>query len=200
MIDEDGNLLHSYEGATYRDIWPSNIVDRYDRFIDEITRNYSLTIPVYVFGVMRRDVLATTHLQRHYLGQDDNLVAEMMLAGEVCEIPEILKLIRSHPGSSSFSALTRFRAGTLPAWDGKHLQQWYRPGDNSALRRVLMLGWRHHVENFRLISSCGASPSQKLQMYSSALRALLHRAKTKAKLQLQPLKANAQESSGPTIR
>src|SRR5581483_1323292 len=74
MIDGNGDIIHTYEGATSESTWPKDVAKRYRRFLREITRNYSITVPIYVHGVTRREVLARTHLQRHYLSQDDNLV------------------------------------------------------------------------------------------------------------------------------
>ena len=178
MIDAEGNRIHEYEGATDGVPWSPDVVQRYRRFLREITRNYSITVPNYVHGVVRPEMLARTHLQRHYLSQDDNLVAEMILAGEVCEVPEILKLIRYHRGSS----------GWIEIWNAKHIQNWYRPDEKSSLMRIFRLGWRHRIEYFRIALACKASPYQKLLLTYENLRAIGQRGRNKLRLLVQEKK------------
>src|SRR5215471_11319394 len=172
MIDGNSEIIHGYEGATDGRGWPKDVARRYRHFLREITRNYSITIPIYVHGVTRREVLARTHLQRHYLSQDDNLVAEVILQGEVEEVPDTLKLVRYHPGSS----------GWAPAWSGRMLQQWYRPGQTSFFGRFLMWGWRQRVEYFRIVWAADASFEDKLSMSWENTRAVLRRIKSKLQL------------------
>jgi len=50
-----------------------------------------------VFGLMRRDVLATTRLIGSYESSDYNLLAEMCLRGQFRELPERLFYRRNHP-------------------------------------------------------------------------------------------------------
>lgn len=174
MIDENGDKIHDYEGATRTTGWSRNVAERYRRFMREITGNYSITVPVYVHGVLPSKVLAQTHMQRHYLCQDDNLVAEFILKGEVCEIPNRLKMVRYHPGSS----------GWIPAWSssGKFVQNWYRPDEESPFMRVFRWSWRHRLEYFRLVLESDATAWEKAQMTYENLRAIPQRMKGKLRL------------------
>ena len=176
MIDDASNVLHRYEGAFAPGAgWSRSITQRYKRFMREVTRNYSMTVPVYVFGVVPSKVLAKTHLQRFYLSQDDNLVAELILGGEVIEVPETLNLIRYHAGSS----------GWIEVWNAKHIQNWYRPGEKSSLRRIFRLGWRHRLEYFRLVLAADATPFEKVLLTYENLRAIGQRGRHKLELMLQ---------------
>jgi hypothetical protein len=179
MIDISGQKLFEYEGALDSAPWSTRPSERYRRLLREISRNHSsITIPVYVFGVVRTEVMAKTHLQRHYLGQDDNLVAEIILAGEIREVPEILRLIRYHPGGFSW----------LPTWSSRHLQRWYRPEEKSAIMRVFRLGWRHRVEYFRIVLTADASLWEKTVMTLENLRSILQRVVTKVHRRLKGIK------------
>jgi glycosyltransferase involved in cell wall biosynthesis len=172
MIDTEGNRIHEYERATLGIPWSPKLTQRYRRFLREVTRNYSITVPNYVHGVVRPEMLARTHLQRHYLSQDDNLVAEIILGGEVCEVPEVLKLIRYHPGSS----------GWIEVWNAKHIQNWYRPEEKSSLMRVFRLGWRHRLEYFRIVLAADATPLEKLILTYENLRSIVQRGWRKLQL------------------
>lgn len=174
MIDTNGDRIHEYEGATLEDGWSANVTQRYRRFTREIARNYGITVPNYVHGVMRPSAMEKTHLQRRFLGQDDNLVAELLLAGEVCEVPELLKYIRYHPGSS----------GWIENWNAKHVQHWYVPDETSSFMRVFRLGWRHRLEYFRIVLAADATPYEKLIMTYENLRAVYLRVRNKARAYL----------------
>jgi glycosyltransferase involved in cell wall biosynthesis len=142
-IDEGGAVLHSYEGAMEHDVWPRSPADRFRRLIFEVAANHSISIPVYVFGLVRTAQLRKTRLLRPYISADNNLVAELLLSGRFLEIPEYLNLIRYHPGSS----------GWIPAWSASRLQEYFLPEGADLRQRLTSLGWRQYVEYYRLAAT-----------------------------------------------
>jgi glycosyltransferase involved in cell wall biosynthesis len=176
-IDKDGEPYYDYAKILEPTPWPTKAKDRYRRLIRQLlSTGSSVAIPLYVFGVMRREVLAKTHLVRHYLGQDDNLVAEIVLAGQVYEVPESLKYIRYHPGAFSWG----------PTFTSAHVQQWYRPGEKGKLKRFLRRSWRHRLEFFRVVLGADLSLADKAALTLENVRALLYSVKLKFERRRRP--------------
>jgi glycosyltransferase involved in cell wall biosynthesis len=67
------------------------------RFADMILADHHC---IDIFGLIRRDVLATTPLHARYIGSDRNLLAELSLRGKIFRVPELLFHNREHAGRS----------------------------------------------------------------------------------------------------
>lgn len=81
-----------------------------------------------LWGVMRANVLADTHLHQRFPGGDKVLLAEMALRGSFIELQEPLFQLRAHSGRSVASMPSIYlRAG------------WHAPGSSS---RFLLPHWR----------------------------------------------------------
>jgi glycosyltransferase involved in cell wall biosynthesis len=62
---------------------------------------------LYIFGLMRREVLAQTRLQGPYMGSDNSCIYEMLFAGRFVEVPLHLSAFRLHESSFTSSTDTR---------------------------------------------------------------------------------------------
>lgn len=63
---------------------------------------FRLGYPSAIWGVMRRADLLRTRLFESHLGSDWNLLAELLLMGELALVPEYLMSVRDHRGAFSF--------------------------------------------------------------------------------------------------
>jgi glycosyltransferase involved in cell wall biosynthesis len=165
-IDADGNVLHNYERAMLDGTWSAQTTGRFQRLIKEAAYNHSITVPVYLFGLIRTADLRKTNLLRPYISSDNNLLAELALRGRFTQVDDYLSLIRYHPGSS----------GWIPAWSAKRLQAFFRPHGATYLQQVLGLGWRHLVEYYPSILHSEAGWGEKGVMCIDATWGILLRA------------------------
>lgn len=97
-----GDILDSQGRALYLDpLNPPQKLDSphaYQRFSDTLEDPY---VGLYVFGLMRSDVLRSTAGQEAYVGSDRVVNAEMALRGRIHTIPEHLFFWRNHHDQSS---------------------------------------------------------------------------------------------------
>ena len=93
MIDESGNVLGPHDSGLPH----TGSAHAHRRFRGLISLDHWC---FDVFGLMRREVLASTPLIGGYLGSDRNLVAELALHGRFHRIPKPLFRSREHPGRS----------------------------------------------------------------------------------------------------
>ncbi|GAK58828.1 glycosyl transferase, family 2 [Candidatus Vecturithrix granuli] len=92
IIDEYGEILSYHEDKL--DLSDSVPHKRLRKFL----RKPAGCNPV--FGLIRRDILATTQLIGAYESSDHNLLVELCLRGQFCEVPEYLFFRRNHPKMS----------------------------------------------------------------------------------------------------
>ena len=113
LIDDAGQLVSDYEDD----------LDIRNRFafqrVGAFARRWNLCNPVY--GVIRRDALMRTGLERPYVSGDVPLLFELALQGEFHEVPERLFLRRFHAASSLGNAETFYhpdapRRRSFPSW------------------------------------------------------------------------------------
>jgi len=72
---------------------------------------------LYIFGLMRREVLAQTRLQGAYMGSDNSCIYEMLFRGSFVEVPLHLSYFRQHSGAyTSIAKSNKVRAKFV---DGK---------------------------------------------------------------------------------
>lgn len=79
-------------------------LDRFVRFRER--SGFSAWPMLYIFGLMRSDVLRQTRLHGTYVNSDNCLIYEMLLRGAFVEVPEPLSAFRIDDGSSSAYANT----------------------------------------------------------------------------------------------
>ena len=113
LIDDAGEPVSEYEDD----------LDIRNRFafqrVGAFARRWELCNPVY--GVIRRDALMRTGLERPYVSGDVPLLFELALQGEFHEVPERLFLRRFHAASSLGNAETFYqpdapRRRSFPRW------------------------------------------------------------------------------------
>jgi len=158
VLDENPDVVLSYSKAdrinssgeidgTYD--YPMRVSDlsASNRFSDLILVNHFC---VAVFGVMRREILASTPLIAKYVGSDRVLLAELGLRGRLYEIPEYLFHRRDHPQASGrmFNIYRRL--------------SWFDPGIR---QKINLVNWKLALEYFRAIQRVEISRSEKAACY-----------------------------------
>jgi len=126
---------------------------------DKITRFRNLIdlshICEQVFGIIRRDALAGTRLIEAYADSDRVLLAELSLAGQFCEVPEILFYHRVH------------REGSVEkAPDRRSRAVWFDP----SMKGVLYPFWRELLEYFRTPGRARMTMYERVQCHFEVCR------------------------------
>jgi glycosyltransferase involved in cell wall biosynthesis len=108
ILDREPSVVLSYPKTVIIDEKGKKVCDYEDRLnlrssmphkrLRQFLRKPPGCNPIY--GLMRAEVLGETQLIGAYESADYNLLAEMCLRGEFCEVPEPLFYRRSHPGMS----------------------------------------------------------------------------------------------------
>jgi glycosyltransferase involved in cell wall biosynthesis len=131
IIDEHGGHLEDYgEYHNLRSPWP------HERFRDYLFR------PAFmwnaIFGVIRASELKKTPLIGNYASSDRVLLGELVLRGEISQVPEYLFLRRDHP-RMSWRVNPTHRAFSV----------WFDPANRG--RILLPATWKHFFEYLRAI-------------------------------------------------
>lgn len=130
-----------------------------DRFAEAIRQD---TSPHPFFGVMRKTVLARTHLHGSYLGSDRALLAEMAVQGRYIEIPETLFDIRWHHQKSTaqpFTRDTKTKRYTRDVWF-----------DSSNEGKIRLPRWIRFGAYSRAVTTAPVSASEKVQSFGELAR------------------------------
>jgi glycosyltransferase involved in cell wall biosynthesis len=106
---------------------------------------------VIVFGLIRRDVLARTPLIGPYVNSDRVLLAELGLAGRICEVPEDLFFRRDHSGSSLRS---------YP--DPRARVVWFDPTKSASFA---FPEWMSLINYFSAVARAGLPAAERFQSY-----------------------------------
>lgn len=106
-IDERGAVIHRLEDYLSHGVWPDSPAGRYRMLWEELVYGAGATAPLYLYGLIRADVLRRTRLHGAYVASEWILDLELALAGQFIEIPEYLNHIRQHSRSSSMGATPR---------------------------------------------------------------------------------------------
>lgn len=146
-IDSSGELDGSYD-------YPMRVDDpnAHIRFSDLILTNHFC---VAIFGVIRRDILATTPLIGKYVGSDRVLLAELSLFGRLYEIPEYLFHRRDHPQSSGRMYTVYNRLA------------WFDP---SRRRHINLVYWKVGYEYFKAILRVKLPWAERVQCLKALTR------------------------------
>jgi glycosyltransferase involved in cell wall biosynthesis len=127
--------------------------DPVERFKEVVLRE---RLNLAIFGVIRRDVLARTHLQGTYHASSRVLVAELAILGRFVRVPEVLFVHRNHP------------SGSLRSYGNAHeLRQWY---DTSRSAKGYMPRWAYMGGILKVAEIGDLTFGQKMAVRGEALR------------------------------
>jgi glycosyltransferase involved in cell wall biosynthesis len=175
-IDEEGQLLKRCKHPVPMHDQGSAL----SRFVHFRERSgFSAWPMLYIFGLMRSDVLRQTRLLGAYINSDNCLIYEMLLRGAFVEVPEPLSAFRIHEGSSSAYANTP-----------QLRQRFFNP--QGSLFAGLLGHRRLYIEYLLAIARAPVSPLQKARIAFFNLTWALRRSEDReaeADSQLLPLAA-----------
>lgn len=122
------------------------------RFSDLILTNHFC---VAVFGVIRRDILASTPLIGTYVGSDRVLLAQLGLSGKFYEVPEYLFHRRDHPHTSGrmYSVYQRLA--------------WFEPRKK---RSVNLVNWNIFLEYIRAAQKAPLPRTERMACYKAIVQ------------------------------
>lgn len=100
-----------------------------------------------VFGLIRRDVLAETDLIGNFVGSDEVLLWQLLLAGKFCEVPEALFFRRYHA-----------KASVVANPDFRSRAQWFDPNKRT---RFYFKTWHHFYLKLRAIQQASLPTNEK---------------------------------------
>jgi len=147
FIDAEGNEIEEWEDAL--DLRMDRPSDRFDTYLRNHEKSHLM------FGLYRIDKLRQTRLHGNYVGADAVLLAEVVLSGQIWEIPERLFYRRDHPGMS-------MRANVTPA----ELTEWF---DTTKGTKHVMPRTRLFTEDVKAIGRAPISAGEKARCAWSLL-------------------------------
>ena len=151
-IDEKGEFIREYMTKTNL-----QSPQAYIRYIESLTDTSDITVvPIIIFGLIRRKVLAKTPLIGNYASSDGVLLGELALHGRFHEVPECLFSYRHHAEQSWV---------TNP--DRRSLEGWYDP---KRARKITFPKWRLLKEHLRSIRHVPLSLNQRFRCYVFMVR------------------------------
>jgi glycosyltransferase involved in cell wall biosynthesis len=105
-VDGDGRALSMHSGGPVDYASQANVVTRYRLFREEtdLRHGHRAWPMLYIFGLMRIDVLRSTCIMPSFINSDSTVVLEMLLRGRFITIPETLTYFRHHANSYSVYA------------------------------------------------------------------------------------------------
>lgn len=106
-----------------------------------------------VFGLIRREALASTRLIDSFVGSDRVLLARLALIGQFIELPDELFISRRHAGQS---VKIKFRARAA----------WF---DTNRPSQVVLPQWRNLIELARQIAASDLAPAERARSYAHLL-------------------------------
>jgi glycosyltransferase involved in cell wall biosynthesis len=146
-IDEEGQVVRQY--MTKPNLQSSQA---YIRYVESLTDDSDITVvPIVIFGLIRRDVLAKTPLIGNYASSDGVLLGELALHGRFHEVPECLFSYRHHAKQSWV---------TNP--DRRSLEGWYDP---KRARKITFPKWRLLKEHLHSIQQGPVNWDQRFRCY-----------------------------------
>ena len=137
VIDEQGNPHWDYAFRTNTDA--AALHTRFARLINVSHRRH---VGYEIFGLMRREVMATTPLQGAYAHGDRVFLVRMSLRGRFYEVPDFLFLARWHPSQSMSISTGAANRPKLARWIGPGPlppTEWW---DGSKKNKITFPDWR----------------------------------------------------------
>ena len=151
-IDEEGQVIRQYMSKPNL-----QVPQAYIRFIESLTDESEITVvPIIIFGLVRKNVLAKTQLIDNYASSDGVLLGELALHGRFHEVPEILFSYRHHAEQSWV---------TNP--DRRSLESWYDP---KRARKITFPKWRLLKEHLHSIRRVPLDWDQRTRCYVFMIR------------------------------
>lgn len=152
IIDGEGQLIEHYEDRL--DLRQASAYERLARFFDVAGQTN------VIYGLMRRSALERTQLMGSgtFPAADTNLMGELVMQGQVIEVPETLFYRRMHAQASS--------------WDRKDMavQQQFWQGQNS---RFTMPSLKREIAYWRAIDQTRAGWMERFRMKNLVLRRMI---------------------------
>lgn len=164
FIDEHDRVIYRFEDVVELKPWRKEVVARAEQALAALFRDGSAA-HVLIFGLCRTAALRAMRPLGNYFGCDWPAVTELVLLGEIIEVPHVLAFFRRHQGSSS----TYRRSPSARAQ-----QQFYDPSVTGRLRQEFQLR-RRYLEVFRSIGGANLPPAQRLAIAMAAGRSILRR-------------------------
>lgn len=140
-IDEHGSIVGRYDDY---DGFRINSPSPHMRFGDMACGQHNC---VALFGVMRRDVMASTMLHPSHQGGDRHFLAQMALRGRLMQVPEYLFRRRDHPGAytSKLNKIDRVQWWDITRAGRVSFSQWYALREYSNVIVTSSVGIREKV-------------------------------------------------------
>jgi glycosyltransferase involved in cell wall biosynthesis len=152
-IDQFGKLV-----GTYGTLSSGDSSKPHKRFGEVIAFNNDAW--VLLFGLIRSNSLRMTRLFESYIGSDRNLLAEISLAGRICETPDVLFFRREH--SQSYTNKKHNGYEEQLAW-------WTR----NKVRGVFFPYWRRYLEYFKSVRRLPLTWSERQLCYAQIFTMLV---------------------------
>ncbi|MEM9040502.1 MAG: glycosyltransferase family 2 protein [Actinomycetota bacterium] len=173
FIDEHSRILYSFEEIVDMPDWSTSTAARGRQVFDALLRDGS-TANVIVFGVMRAELMRGTRRLGGYFGSDLPMMADIVLQGNVIEVPGAMSFLRRHQGSSS----TYDRAPSA-----RSQQDFYDPSVSGRLK----LEWNLRRRYWSLLEVAAGAPTGplgKLSIVGAYLGSVLRRLGWRAKFEI----------------
>ncbi|RPI27471.1 MAG: glycosyltransferase family 2 protein [Chloroflexota bacterium] len=151
IIDENGEPVRMYDDGM--DLRNPEAVERFEEYLNIYRKPHSCNA---VFGIMRTHVLKKTPLIGSYVSSDMILLGELVLNGEIHELPETMFFRRDHPKAS---------VRAHPAYRDRIA--WFDP---ELKGRLQLTKWRWLVEYVRAIGRSPLSGREKMRCYQLMAR------------------------------
>lgn len=146
-IDRDGNILQEYDPKP-----ELTSPMAHERFYYCVNAHHKIThYPLWVFSVIRSDVLRKTRLIGNYASSDRVLAAELALLGRFYEIPTCLFYVRKH-GQQSLQVYRTAHA----------VQAWFDPAKKN---RITFPQWRLLIEHLVAVGQASLNWYERLWCY-----------------------------------
>lgn len=151
-IDEKGKVLRQYAPKPNL-----QSTQAYIRFVESLTDDSEITVvPIIIFGLIRRHVLAKTPLIGNYASSDGVLLGELALHGQFHEVPQNLFSYRHHAEQSWVINPGR-----------RSLEGWYDP---KRARKITFPKWRLLKEHLQSIQRVPLAWNQRARCYAFMIR------------------------------
>lgn len=164
FIDQQSTMLYAFAQRVDVPVWDDDVVRRGRQAFKAILADGS-TANVLVFGIMRTERLRRARGMGSYFGADLPMMADVVLQGQVIEVPGLNVFLRRHTDSSS-------TYDHRP--DARKQQDFYDPSVSGRLR----LHWnlrRRYVSLLQVALGAPTSPAGRLRLAASYLGSVVGR-------------------------
>ncbi len=142
IIDEEGEIIRAHDDQM--DLRQDDAAERIQGFLPGLCHP--------IFGLMRTDVLRQTDLIGNFVGSDEVLLWQLLLAGKFFEVPETLFYRRFHE-----------KASVVANPDFRSRAQWFDPNKKSG---IYFKTWHHFFLKLQAIRNAPLSAAEKRRVYT----------------------------------